>query len=106
MYRLKDLIEIAFENLKEQLNMRRTPISSEKNLYGKFFVEFVALMYLLYINKVMVEKELYTNYTLHKLLDELNVIECLKKPWHAASIGEITQKQKDLYVAFGVAVPT
>ncbi|MGB9687076.1 MAG: IS1634 family transposase [Rectinema subterraneum] len=106
IYRSKDLIEKAFGNLKERLNMRRTSVSSEENLEGKLFVQFVALMYLSYINKVMNEQGLYKHYTLHELLDELDVIECFEQPGHTAGIGEITQKQKNLYSAFGVAVPS
>ena len=105
IYRCKDLIEKAFGNLKERLNMRRTSVSSEENLEGKLFVQFVALMYLSYINKAMNEKGLYKDYTLHELLDDLDVIECFEQPSHPARVGEITKKQKDLYSAFGVAVP-
>ena len=106
LYRCKDLIEKAFGNLKERLNLRRTSVSSEENLEGKLFVQFVALIYLSYINKVMNEQGLYRNYTLYELLDELDVIECFEQPGHSATVGEITKKQKDLYAAFGVAVPS
>jgi len=105
-YRCKDLIEKTFGNLKERLNLRRTSVSSEEHLEGKLFVEFVALMYLSSINKGMNEQGLYKHYTLHELLDDLDVIECFEQPGHSASVGEITQKQKDLYAAFGVAVPS
>ena len=53
VYRSKDVIEKAFGNLKERLNMRRTSVSSEQNLEGKLFVQFVALMHLAYIDKKM-----------------------------------------------------
>lgn len=55
IYRTKDMIEKAFGNLKERLNMRRTSVASEENLEGKLFVQFVALIYMSYIKKVMVE---------------------------------------------------
>lgn len=51
IYRFKDVIEKAFGNLKERLNMRRTSVSSEESLEGKLFVQFVALIYLSYIAK-------------------------------------------------------
>lgn len=51
IYRNKDVVEKAFGNLKERLNMRRTLVSSEQSLDGKLFVVFVALMYLSYIKK-------------------------------------------------------
>jgi len=44
LYRNKDLVEKAFGNLKERLNLRRALVSSELCLNGKLFVEFVALI--------------------------------------------------------------
>lgn len=99
IYRSKDLIEKAFGNLKERLNMCRTSVSSEQNLEGELFVQFVVLMYLSYITAVMSEKGMLKDYTLHEVLDELDVIECFEQPGHRATIGEITKKQKSLYIS-------
>ncbi len=35
LYRMKDVVEKAFGNIKERLNMRRLLVSSEKELDGK-----------------------------------------------------------------------
>jgi transposase len=105
IYRSKDLIEKAFGNLKERLNMRRTSVSSEENLEGKLFVQFVALIYLSYIKKAMSDHNLFKDYTLQELLDELDVIERFEQPSHKPRVGEITQKQKNLYAFLGVDSP-
>ncbi|MFF2911970.1 hypothetical protein [Paenibacillus sp. NPDC057934] len=55
VYRNKDVIEKDFGNLEERLNFRRMEVSSERSLDGKLFVEFIALIYLSYIKKVMLE---------------------------------------------------
>lgn len=68
LYRNKDIVEKAFGNLKERLNMRRTLISSEQSLDGKLFVEFVALIYLSYIKKQMQETDLFKSCTLQGVL--------------------------------------
>ena len=39
VYRLKDLIEMSFGNLKERLSMRRMSVTSEENFEGKLFVQ-------------------------------------------------------------------
>ena len=104
-YRLKDISEKAFHNLKERLSMRRTSVSSEEHLEGKLFVQFLALIYLSYIDKAMSDQKLYTTMTMHELLDELDVIECFEHPGHKLHVGEITKKQKLLYSALGVKVP-
>lgn len=106
IYRSKDLIEKAFGNLKERLNLRRTSVSSEENLDGKLFVQFVALIYLAYIDTAMREKGLYNSYTLHELLDELDVIERFEYPGKQCHIGEVTKKQLELYQLLGVEAPT
>jgi|WetSurMetagenome_2_1015567.scaffolds.fasta_scaffold73804_2 hypothetical protein len=105
IYRSKDMIEKAFGNLKERLNMRRTSVSSEENLEGKLFVEFVALIYLSYIKKAMSDNNLFKDYTMQELLDELDVIELFEQPGRKYRIGEITQKQRYLYNCLGVECP-
>ncbi|MHB1127088.1 MAG: IS1634 family transposase [Bacillota bacterium] len=106
IYRSKDMIEKAFGNLKERLNMRRTSVSSEENLEGKLFVQFIALMYLSYINKAMNDNQLFKSYTMQELLDELDVIERFEQPSRRHRIGEMTMKQVNLYKCMGVGVPT
>lgn len=106
IYRAKDVIEKAFGNLKERLNMRRTSVSSEENLEGKLFVQFLALIYLSYINKAMSEQNLFKDYTLHELLDDLDVIERFEQPGRKPHIGEMTKKQSEIYKLLGVEAPS
>lgn len=106
IYRSKDVIEKAFGNLKERLNMRRTSVSSEENLDGKLFIQFVALIFLSYIKKTMSDNELFKNYTIQELLDELDIIECFKESGHLQRIGEMTKKQMNLYKCLGVTLPS
>ncbi|MCP3773617.1 IS1634 family transposase [Paenibacillus sp. MZ04-78.2] len=105
VYRNKDLVEKAFGNLKERLNFRRMEVSSERSLDGKLFVEFVALIYLSYIKKVMREKKLFQRYTMQGLLDELDVIECYERPGRDLKFGEITRRQIELYEALEISAP-
>ena len=106
IYRSKDLIEKAFCDLKDRLNMRRTSVSSEENLEGKLFVQFLALIYLSYIKKAMEDNDLFRTYTMQGLLDELDIIETFQYPGKRATIGEMTNKQKKLYEAFGFPMPS
>jgi len=106
IYRNKDVVEKAFGNLKERLSMRRMLVSSEATLDGKLFVQFVALIYLSYIKKRMQEKKLYKDYTLQTLLDKLDVIECFERPNQRVRVGEVLEKQKAIYSAFDIEVPS
>ena len=102
LYRMRDVIEKAFWNIKERLNLRRTLTSSESSLEGKLFVEFVALIYLSYIKKKMEEAGLFSRYTMQELLDELDVIECFREPGKAPIQGEVLKKQEQIYRDLGV----
>ena len=78
IYRNKDMVEKAFENLKERLNMRRLTVSSEQSLEGKVFVQFIALIFLSYITRKMQQNNLFKNHTLQEVLDWTlsNVLRC------------------------------
>lgn len=102
LYRTRDVIEKAFWNVKERLNLRRTLTSSESSLEGKLFVEFIALIYLSYIKKRMEDAGLFSKYTMHELLDELDVIECFQEPGKAPIQGEVLKKQEQIYRDLGV----
>lgn len=106
IYRLKDLIEKSFGNLKERLSMRRMSVASEENFEGKLFVQFVALQMVSYIKKQMDEHGLFSNYTIQSLLDELDVIEYYQQPGKTHHLSEITEKQRNLYEMMNVSVPT
>lgn len=106
IYRNKDVVEKAFGDLKERLNLRRTAVSSEQSLEGKLFIEFVALIYLSYIKKQMQEKNLFKTYTMQQALDELDVIECFEQSGLHLRVGEVTNRQAELFMNFGVSPPT
>lgn len=53
----------------------------------------------------MSEKDLYKNYTMQELLDELDVVEAFENPESALWVGEVTKKQAQLYNTLGIAPP-
>jgi transposase len=102
IYRNRDVIEKAYDDLKNRLNLRRTLVSSEESLEGKLFVQFIALMIISYIKKQMDKHKLFKKYTLLELLDELDIIERFIQPGGKTIIGEVTNKQKNLYEMMGI----
>ena len=105
IYRNKDIVEKAFNNLKERLNLRRVAVSSEQSLDGKLFVQFIALIYLSYITKKMQQKRMFKNHTMQEVLDEFDVIECFEVPSQRLQVGEITKRQIELYTQMGIDPP-
>lgn len=106
LYRNKDQVEKAFGNVKDRLNLRRLLVSSEKSLDGKLFVSFLALIFASYIKRHMEEAGLFQSYTMQKMLDELDVIECYENPGYQLRVGEILKKQKQIYEAMKIPPPT
>jgi hypothetical protein len=80
-------------------------VFSEETLDGKLFVQFVALIFLAYIDMAMRENGLYHDYTLQELLDELDIIERFEHPGKQPHLGEVTKKQFELFQQLGVEAP-
>lgn len=106
IYRNKDLVEKAFDNLKERLNLRRVAVSSEQSLEGKLFVQFIALIFLSSITRKMQKSNLFKDYTMQEILDEFDIIECFEVPGQQLQVGETTKRQLDLYTKLAVTPPT
>ena len=106
LYRMKNIVEKAFGNIKERLNLRRLLVKSEMNLDGKIFTKFVALILISHLDQKMREANLYRTYSMQQLLDRPDVLECFEDESHRLRIGELTSKQADIYEAIGVALPT
>ena len=106
IYRKKDMVEKAFDNLKERLEMKRTSVHSDQALAGKFFLQFLSLIYVSYVHKHMRDNHLYRNYTMQSLFDSLDVIERFDYDNQRYHCSEITKKQLDNYAYFGVSPPS
>ena len=106
IYRNKDLVEKAFGNLKERLNFSRAAVSSEQSLDGKLFVEFLAIIYLSYIKKMMQDKNLFKKYTMQELLDEFDIIECFEQSDRKLRVSEVTKRQVELYEELEIEPPS
>jgi len=104
IYRNKDVVEKAFSNIKERLNMRRTLVSSEQSLDGKLFVTFVSLILLSYIKKIMQDNNLFKKNTLKSFVDSFDVIECFRNSGGELRLGEILEKQRQHFALFEVKV--
>jgi hypothetical protein len=53
----------------------------------------------------MQDQNLFKDYTLQGALDKLDVIECFENPGREPRVGELLEKQKDLYIKLGVKPP-
>ncbi len=95
IYRAKDAI--ARPSAISRRAIYGEPPYHRKSLEGKIFVQFVALIFLSYIQKAMSEHDLFKQHTLQELLDELDIVERFDQTGKRHHMGEITKKQMHLY---------
>jgi len=105
IYRKKDAVEKAFNNLKDRFSLKRTRYSRDDNFNGKVFLQFLALIITSRIRKVMKDSDLSSAFTLRSLLNEVDVIEYFTYRGRAGHWGEITEKQANILMTFGVDLP-
>ncbi|MBF6625449.1 transposase [Aerococcaceae bacterium zg-BR9] len=105
LYRNKELIEDAFHNLKDRLNMRRMRVSSERGLEGKMFVQFIALMLQAQLKQTLEQSSLNKEYTIQGFLSELNRVDILSIKEIGKTVGEVTIPLTGLFEKTGVRIP-
>ena len=68
-------------------------------------MQFIELIYLSYVKKMMNDKNLFKNYTMQEVMDELDMIECFEQQGRSLRVGEVTKKQKTLYTDLDIEPP-
>lgn len=106
-YRNKDVVEKAFDNLKNGLDLKRLRVHLEGNMKGRLFIQFIALIFISYIHKVMSDKDLFKLGSASNLLEELDLLSTVKFSGHYGQVtSELTKKQREILEAFGVDLQT
>lgn len=70
-YRTKDAVEKSFDNLKNELDLKRLRIHSDDAMEGRIFIGFISLILMSYIREKMRKGNLYKTHTFSSLLKEL-----------------------------------
>lgn len=105
VYRTKDVVEKSFDNLKNDLDMRRLNVHSDAAMEGRIFIGFISLILASHIRNIMKEKDLYQSFTFSSLLAELKKVKCVQLSNKRKMLTELNAKQKRIYKAFGIEVP-
>src|SRR3990167_9405325 len=71
IYRDKDVVEKSFDDLKNQLDMKRLRMHSSSTVDGRLLVQFIALIYMSALRKEMRKTGLLEQYTVRELLQEM-----------------------------------
>ncbi|MCR4749848.1 MAG: hypothetical protein K5877_08680 [Lachnospiraceae bacterium] len=68
--------------------------------------KLIALILISHLDHKMKETNLYKTYSMQQLLDRLDVLECFEDENWKLRIGELLNKQAEIYETLGVALPT
>ena len=107
VYRNKDVVEKSFDNLKNSLDMKRLRVHLKESMRGRLFIQFIALILISYIHRVMSEKDLFKNDSMPELLEELDLLNTVQFSGRYGRVtSELTKKQKKFFAAFDVNLQT
>lgn len=106
VYRDKDVVEKCFDDLKNQLDMKRLRMHSSSTVDGRLFVQFIALIYMSALRREMRKSGLIKRYTVRELLQEM---ETLTKVKYSGKYGhiltEVTKPQREILQGLNIALP-
>jgi len=106
VYRDKDRIEKCFDDLKNQLDMKRLRMHNSVTVDGRLFVQFIALILTCALRDKMRKSGLVARYTVRGLLREM---ETLTKVKYSGKYGhiltELTKPQRELLEKLGIDLP-
>jgi transposase len=101
IYRNKDVVEKAFNRLKNILEINRLHVHSDKAASSKLFISTISLIIVSSIHKTMIENNLYNNFTMASLFKELEKIK-IYKSGNNESISPISKVNRQILASFGI----
>lgn len=106
IYRDKDVVEKCFDDLKNQLDMKRLRMHSSATVDGRLFVQFIALIYISALRKEMRRSDLIEKYTVRELLQEMETLTRVKYSGKYGHIlTEVTKPQREILSSLNIALP-
>ena len=107
IYRRRDTIEKSFDDLKNELDMKRLRIHTSETAQGKVFVSFLSLIVRSYLLKRLKDYMRRNGLTLRKILLELDKIKTIQYPGSEEErlLNPLTRRQREIYELLEIPVP-
>ena len=106
IYRDKDIVEKCFDDLKNQLDMKRLRMHTSATVDGRLFIQFIALIYISALRREMRKSKLIERYTVRELLQEM---ETFTKVQYSGKYGhiftEVTKPQREILKSLNIELP-
>lgn len=105
VYREKDVVEKCFDDLKNELDMKRLRVHNACRMQSRLFIQFIALILLSQVRKVIREKMPKSRYTAKGLMMEMESLTTIHYSGkYKNKLSEITKSQREILLAFGVNI--
>lgn len=105
VYREKDVVEKCFDDLKNELDMKRLRVHNAGRMQSRIFIQFISLILLSQVRKVIREKMPKSGYTAKGLMLEMESLTTIHYSGkYKNKLGEITKSQREILLAFGLNI--
>ena len=104
IYRSKDVIEKAFDELKNELDIKRLRVHSEAAMEGKMFIAFIGLILRTYVhNKLKDYMDANRPLSLAQVFDEMRMIKVAKTKNRMVLRNPLTKRQRIILGHFDIS---
>ena len=103
IYRLKDAVEKSFDDLKNDLDMKRLRIHSAQAMDGRLFIQFIAEILLSRMRMILDSSVDLKNHSLQQIIDEMKSIRQISIDGnHQRIVSALTAFQKRIVSVFNL----
>ena len=105
VYRNKDSVEKCFDDLKNDLDMKRIRMHSTAAMEGRIFIQFISLLITTRLKQVMNEAGWFRNHDLQEVLNEMKTVRTVSIPGSRKKYTtELTQFQKQIFELYRLTI--
>ncbi len=107
VYRTKDVVENSFDDLKNQLDMKRLRIHTSAAMDARMFLQFLALIYICQIRNAIQKDRILRNLTVREVMEDMETLVRIKYSHRYGQLyTETNPIQRKIMEVFGVVIPT
>jgi transposase len=106
VYRAKDAVENSFDDLKNQLDMKRLRIHSSAAMDSRVFLQFLALILICQIRNTIQADSILRNLTVREVMEDMEtLVRITYAGRHGRLYTETSPIQRKIMEVFGITPP-
>lgn len=103
IYREKDSVEKSFDDLKNQMDMKRLRVHSEEAMNGRIFLQFIALILTVWIRQKLSEAKWAKKYSYQEIMNEIGELKKISELGKRKNLTlQTTSLQNQIIELFGL----